>query len=1029
MDHRHLLPASGSQRTRTIPLAPSPRQHSQPRTTSESSDEGDTSPPVPSAAARGMRSSVSIPIPTRTHLGSLSGSRSGDGASMTSGPAGVSSIISLSEKDRRYHVEGYTPPSPASMGSQHRYRTSSLSMGHGRICAGTYVSRYSVESNESDSGAGPTTSPLRGRVSSRSGLSLSGPLMPNFVSPSRGPARPSTTELLDPLDEGPSINNASSTMAETAPLLGDSKHHESWDSPGSRRPRRESACARLRPALAKLIRPLIVGVINGIIVLPVMVGYAQIVFKDPFFKPYMPTLINLMVFSAAIHQLGFSVKSTLHFAIGSVQDAGLIFLSTMSSDIVRECRAHNATPEETLATVLCWLAMSTALLGLALILTGWLRLASLVQYLPLPVVGGYLAFIGLYCLEAGLGVMAGRDISSPADYGNLLHADLWILMAPGVVGGIVLLLIVQHTTHPAALPGALLGIPLLFYAVVLCGGWSMDELRSAYGVGWLAENEPQPPFYRTWDGFEFSRIQWYAIPKQLPTWFTMFIVVAFSSSLDVAAIQMELGRPLDFNAELQTVGFANVVSGLTGGYTGSYIFSQTIFTMRTGIRSRVVGIVIIPFLLLMFCLPFSLQAFVPTFFFGAVLIFIAFDLMLEWLWHARKLVARSEYAIILITFAAITASTLIIGFAVGIGCCVLHFLFLYAKANHISKQPARSTVWRGFQQRRILARYRKAIVVHRLNGYIFFGSAISILKSIRASIKVHDDDSGNNDNSGNGSGNDTKTKTLSSPSATPVAAVVPHPDDDDDEMHLTHFLLLDFEAVKGVDATAARSLFVTLVQSCENHGITLVATGLAPETHTLLRCHGVCNYASFREFETLDEGIKYCEDALLCQIEPNLHPQRLTPHDETLEGILAAYLLESSSFPKPDEVFKACGSLSAYFNLQSVKKGEILFDQEEPGESLYFISHGSFLLRRHAKYRTGHYGQGGIIGDLDFFSNAPRSFSAVAEEDSTVYALTRHDLNRLYADEPRLATMLLHVVLKSVSLNAAANRLILQRIV
>ena len=53
-----------------------------------------------------------------------------------------------------------------------------------------------------------------------------------------------------------------------------------------------------------------------------------------------------------------------------------------------------ATAEETLATVLCWLAIATASLGVALIITGWLRLAALVQYLPLPVIGGYLAFIG-----------------------------------------------------------------------------------------------------------------------------------------------------------------------------------------------------------------------------------------------------------------------------------------------------------------------------------------------------------------------------------------------------------------------------------------------------------------------------------------------------------------------------------------------------------------------------------------------------------------------------------------------------------
>jgi hypothetical protein len=51
------------------------------------------------------------------------------------------------------------------------------------------------------------------------------------------------------------------------------------------------------------------------------------------------------------------------------------------------------------------------------------------------------------------------------------------------------------------------------------------------------------------------------------------------------------GLPLDYDRELQTVGWSNFVSGCCGGYTGSYIFSQTIFTLRRGVTddSRVCG--------------------------------------------------------------------------------------------------------------------------------------------------------------------------------------------------------------------------------------------------------------------------------------------------------------------------------------------------------------------------------------------------------------------------------------------------------
>ena len=97
----------------------------------------------------------------------------------------------------------------------------------------------------------------------------------------------------------------------------------------------------------------------------------------------------------------------------------------------------------------------------------------------------------------------------------------------------------------------------------------------------------------------------------------MVFVVSFSSCLDVAAISMDMGQALDTNNELMTVGISNceyfsiwhnmatldhmtklshyaiscccaVVSGLAGGFTGSYIFSQTIFTYRTGMCVYVV---------------------------------------------------------------------------------------------------------------------------------------------------------------------------------------------------------------------------------------------------------------------------------------------------------------------------------------------------------------------------------------------------------------------------------------------------------
>lgn len=86
----------------------------------------------------------------------------------------------------------------------------------------------------------------------------------------------------------------------------------------------------------------------------------------------------------------------------------------------------------------------------------------------------------------------------------------------------------------------------------------------------------------------------------------LFFVVTFGSCLDVAAIQADMPFPIDFNSELGTVGLSNIIVGLSGaGYTGSYIFSQTIFSMRAGVAGWAHGAVIAALEAAIFFVPFS----------------------------------------------------------------------------------------------------------------------------------------------------------------------------------------------------------------------------------------------------------------------------------------------------------------------------------------------------------------------------------------------------------------------------------------
>jgi SulP family sulfate permease len=108
-------------------------------------------------------------------------------------------------------------------------------------------------------------------------------------------------------------------------------------------------------------------------------------------------------------------------------------------------------------------------------------------------------------------------------------------------------------------------------------------------------------------------------------------IIIIIMCVQVAAIEMDMGSALDTNAELITVGVSNFLSGILGGFTGSYIFSQTIFGFRTGFHFRSVAVVMIVLQVAVFLVTLDPLSYIPLFFFAATLIFIGIDLMLEWL--------------------------------------------------------------------------------------------------------------------------------------------------------------------------------------------------------------------------------------------------------------------------------------------------------------------------------------------------------------------------------------------------------------
>ncbi|KAG3164663.1 hypothetical protein PI126_g4998 [Phytophthora idaei] len=408
---------------------------------------------------------------------------------------------------------------------------------------------------------------------------------------------------------------------------------------------------------------------------------------------------------------------------------------------------------------------------------GKMKLAELASYLPIPVIGGYLAFIGIFCLYAGLALCTGlivNDVESMISVFNNPHDIL--LCVPGVLGGAFLLVVSQRYDNSFILSAAIISMPVVFFFILLIGGISMDDARDG---GWIDPATDPATVTDLINLFDFSLVHWSELPKQFGTWIGMVFIVAFGSCLDIAAIELDMDKKLDFNQELNTVSWSNVVSGLLGGCTGSYIFSQTIFTYRSKTNSR------------------------------TTLIFIAIDLMVEWLVLARKQMSLREYAVLWMTFISVNLVSLEMGIAIGVGIAILNFLLSFMS---------------------------NAIAYFELSGFLFFGSSVQILDRVQKAVYVRmplvavggDDDSAYYYSDASVlllTPDENRTPLIECLDGTPATSPDTVP---------TEHVVMDFTDVTAVDSTVVRSAFLILQKYCSNHNITVVYAGAIPEIRNLL---------------------------------------------------------------------------------------------------------------------------------------------------------------------------------------------------
>lgn len=201
-------------------------------------------------------------------------------------------------------------------------------------------------------------------------------------------------------------------------------------------------------------------------------------------------------------------------------------------------------------------------------------------------------------------------------------------------------------------------VPLLYYAVLsvitLTHSLTWGELTHKLAeTGWITypKDAGGAQFWQVYELYDLfpwrqEAVEWGILLRIFPITLALFFVVTFGSCLDITAIQANLSYEVraraapvqsralqivlltisltktalqvDYNAELVTVGLSNMLTGVLGaGFTGSYIFSQTTFTQRSGCEHRLNGYIVVAAELLLFLVPMSFVQYLPNFYYGA----------------------------------------------------------------------------------------------------------------------------------------------------------------------------------------------------------------------------------------------------------------------------------------------------------------------------------------------------------------------------------------------------------------------------
>ena len=303
------------------------------------------------------------------------------------------------------------------------------------------------------------------------------------------------------------------------------------------------------------------------------------------------------------------------------------------------------------------LLAATFLAGLIQIGLGVLRVGRFVQAVPAPVIGGFMAAVGLLVFNSQLprllGLSGVRVVSEVREASALIPAGFGTLAIGAAAVAALLVVPKLHKRIPAPLVAMSIGVLAVLLGVATPTLAPLESLVPSVGIPSFAAHR---------------------LSTLIPEALALALLASLDSLLCAAGMDARTGGPrVRTDQELVAQGIANMASACVGGMPVAAAVVRSMAAYEAGARTRLAPVVQSVVLALVLLLLAPVLPLVPIAALAGILLVVGYRLI-DWRTLLKTYAAsRVEAAIFLATAVAILATDFVTGVALGVLLAVVDF--------------------------------------------------------------------------------------------------------------------------------------------------------------------------------------------------------------------------------------------------------------------------------------------------------------------------------------------------------------------